>query len=372
MPDYADIWQKLDATCSAHDYAGWDPFDGLNSQLFQATPFAKSRWMRLAWLQFFKRSPVNFRALTLTPRKPNAKALSLLVRSYLLAGEKTKADYCLQKMLTLRSDASEWGEAAWGYPFDWQAKAFFVPKGKPNVICTLYAILALLEAEKAGLLEDATPYLEAAATFVQKHLVRRNEQGTYLAYIPGADAFVHNASLWGAYLLVEADARIGHSEWRELAVKAIQNSLQAQGKQGEWRYGTLPHHHFIDGFHTGYNLEALYRSNLHLQDSAIEGAIERGLAYYKQTFFDKQGRAGYYHDNPYPYDPHSAAQGVLTLNLLEPESSRELQERILRAVCQHMWDEKSQAFHYQQSKYTQNRITYHRWTQCWMHLALRQ
>jgi hypothetical protein len=364
------IWKALDATCHKYDYAGWDPFDGLNSKLFQATPLARSKWLKLAWLQFFKRSPVNFRPLTWVPRTHNAKALSLFTRSYLLQGDEEKARYCLEKMLDLRSPQNEWGSSAWGYPFYWQAKAFFVAKGVPNVICTLYGTLALEAAESAGLIGDATDHILASADFVSKHLMRNNEQGHYIAYVPNADALVHNASLWGAYLLIAAYARNQDASLKEKAEKVIQTSLDSQAEDGHWRYGTMPHHQFIDGFHTGYNLEALYRINQTLKREDISHAIAKGLSYYKENFFDAEGRAFYYHNNPYPLDPHSTAQAVLTLRLIDPENTQELRNRLMSWVCDNMWDSANEHFHYQHIQRYQNRQNYLRWTQAWMHLAL--
>lgn len=369
-PDYARIWQALDATCRRHDYAGWDPFDGLNSRLFAATPLAKSAWCRLAWLQLFKRLPINLRPLTGIPRRHNAKALALFVRSYLQAGEKEKARHCLQLMLNLRSEESRWGKAAWGYPFDWQAKAFFVPQGEPNVICTTYCTLAIEAAAEHGLIDDASPYITAAADFVLAHLPCDNEQGYYLAYIPGSTALVHNASLWGAYLLCRAYAASGEEKYREAAEKAIATSLKAQGEKGEWIYGTMPHHHFIDGFHTGYNLEALYRCNQILQRQDIAQAIERGMEYYMHQFFDAHGRAAYYHNNPYPLDPHSSAQAILTIQLIAPERYMAERERIARYCCENLWNERGSYFYYQRHRRYTNRLNYLRWTQAWMHLAL--
>ena len=42
-------------------YAGNDPFDGLNSKLFDWFPSLKSGVFGLAWIQLFKLSPVNLR-----------------------------------------------------------------------------------------------------------------------------------------------------------------------------------------------------------------------------------------------------------------------------------------------------------------------
>ena len=51
---------KLKTYCEKENFAGWDPYDGLNSKFFQAMPFVKnSRLMRLVWIQFFKKSPMN-------------------------------------------------------------------------------------------------------------------------------------------------------------------------------------------------------------------------------------------------------------------------------------------------------------------------
>ena len=62
--EFESVYEKLAAWCRARDYAGHDPFDGLNSSLFQVAPLLRrSRLARLAWTQAFKRSPFNLRSL---------------------------------------------------------------------------------------------------------------------------------------------------------------------------------------------------------------------------------------------------------------------------------------------------------------------
>src|SRR5260221_7421008 len=63
--------------CRAHDFAGYDPYDALNSKLFQATPLKHSRIARLLWTQLFKRSPLNLRWLAPVPAERNPKATAL-------------------------------------------------------------------------------------------------------------------------------------------------------------------------------------------------------------------------------------------------------------------------------------------------------
>jgi hypothetical protein len=70
---FADLFEW----CREHDFAGYDPFDGLNSRLFQASPFKSSRTARLLWTQLCKRSPINLRGLVGVPPQRNAKGVAL-------------------------------------------------------------------------------------------------------------------------------------------------------------------------------------------------------------------------------------------------------------------------------------------------------
>ena len=83
MNEFERAFDELAAWCRARRYAGSDPFDALNSRLFQATPLRRSRLARLAWTQLFKRSPVNLRPLALVPPGRNAKGTALFALAWL-------------------------------------------------------------------------------------------------------------------------------------------------------------------------------------------------------------------------------------------------------------------------------------------------
>src|SRR6266705_6787986 len=74
---------KLLAYCQANDWAGYDPYDALNSRLFEALPFLDSRFPRLVLTQALKRSPVNIRRLLLIPKAENPKAIGLFLSALL-------------------------------------------------------------------------------------------------------------------------------------------------------------------------------------------------------------------------------------------------------------------------------------------------
>ena len=76
-------FQKLKMYCETEHFAGFDPFDGLNSSLLKAIPVLPNlKHFRLAWIQFFKRSPVNFRTITGIKKEFNPKAMGLFLSSY--------------------------------------------------------------------------------------------------------------------------------------------------------------------------------------------------------------------------------------------------------------------------------------------------
>src|SRR5665213_993889 len=64
------------------DFHGWDPFDALNSKVFNATPLAHSAFARLAWTQLLKRSPINFRKILDIAPTTNPVTLALATEIY--------------------------------------------------------------------------------------------------------------------------------------------------------------------------------------------------------------------------------------------------------------------------------------------------
>jgi hypothetical protein len=60
--------------CARENWAGYDPFDGLNSRLLGSLLFFRSRVLRLAVTQAMKRSPVNLRPALLIAKGETPKA----------------------------------------------------------------------------------------------------------------------------------------------------------------------------------------------------------------------------------------------------------------------------------------------------------
>ncbi len=75
-------FSSLKEYIEAEDFRGWDPYDGLNSKLFQSLPVRNIRLARLAWIQLFKLNPINLRKFFLIDKDYNAKGLGLFLNGY--------------------------------------------------------------------------------------------------------------------------------------------------------------------------------------------------------------------------------------------------------------------------------------------------
>lgn len=362
---------------SHESFAGHDPFDGLNSQLFEKFPFLKQGLFGLAWTQLFKRSAVNLRTICNVPARRNPKGVALFILGLLEDFRRTNEQHYLEQALELgdwlirqQCDKKAWQYSCWGYHFDWNARAFFVEKGKPNIITTIYVAQSLYRLWQAT---GNNKYLEPAAdaaNFIVNKLYIAEDGCHYFAYIPGEKAFVHNASLWGAAWVSNIAKITEDKEYAELALKVARQSVRDQRNDGAWVYGALPHHQFVDGFHTGYNLEALHIIRSSLATNEFDAAIHKGLEYYKKSLLEKDGTAKYYNNNKYPLDMHSVAQAVLTLLKLGDKEDLSLAGRVIKRSVETMYMPEKQRFAYQKHKFFTNKINYIRWTQAWVYYSL--
>jgi len=371
------INQNILANAQLNNFAGQDPFDSLNSHFFTAFPKLKKGFFGLAWIQLNKRSIVNVRPLLGVPAMRNPKGIGLFILGLLEDYKRTQdKQYLIQAtqladwLLTQQSDVTIWHHACWGYHFDWNARAFYVPKGKPNVITTIYVAQALYAlSEVTGEKKYREPALDAAH-FIVKTLYCEHDGREFFAYIPGETAFVHNASLWGAAWVGFVANVTNNATYKSLALKVANQSVKEQAADGSWVYGARHHHQFIDGFHTGYNLEALHVLRTALETTEFDPSIKLGLVYYKQEMFESNGTAKYYNNNRYPLDMHSVSQAVLTLLKVSGEKEDiELAGRIISRSIVNLYMPEKKRFMYQKHKYFTNKINYIRWTQAWVYYS---
>jgi hypothetical protein len=371
-------FQKLRAYCEEDQFKGWDPFDGLNSGVFRSLPIIRnSRICRLAWIQFFKRSPINFRPLTGIAKEFNSKGLGLFLTGYCnlykLQQDKSILDriyFLTQKIIELQ--IRNYSGSCWGYNFDWQARAFFQPANTPTIVATSFVADSLFNAyditNEKKVLETAL----SAADFVLQDLNRTyDDKGNFsFSYSPLDNTQVFNASLLGVRLLGKAYMFNRNELYRAEAQKAVAFVCDRQHANGAWAYGTLPFHQWIDNFHTGFNLECVNEYQRCTGDMSFDGSLKKGLTFYLENFFLPDGTSKYYHNKKYPIDIHSPAQLLVVLSKLGLFKDHEsLASKVLTWTIQNMQNEKGY-FYYQRKKMFSSHIPYMRWAQAWMFYAM--
>lgn len=376
-PELAGVTRRLLAYCQASDWAGHDPYDALNSRLFEAVPFLNSRLPRLALTQLMKRSPVNLRALALIPRKQNPKAMGLFLQALVrlpeqfLENREELIAYMIGRLAELRSaDASHF---CWGYSFPWQGRSVLVPAGAPNAVCTTFVAEALLDAyawrQNPACLEMAV----SAGEYMVNDLYWTDGGKVGFSYpMPGLRGETHNANLLAAALLCRLYKLTGREQFLDPALSAARQAVARQEADGSWFYGEASSQRWIDNFHTGYNLSALRRIGLALGTAEFEGSVRRGYEFYRTHFFREDAAPKYFHDRVYPIDIHCVAQSILTLLEFHDldAGSNEQAQRVLGWTKKHMWDDRGGYFYYRVLRLGTIRTSYTRWSQAWMLLAL--
>lgn len=376
--EFTESLNRLRIYCETEKFKGYDPYDGLNSSLFQAIPgLSKSRIARLAWIQFFKRSPINLRPITGVKKEYNPKAMGLFLASYcLLYRTEAKQEY-LDKINffieNINSSVSKgYSGACWGYNFDWQARAFFQPKGTPTVVASVFIANALLDAYEITKQDTLLKTARSTCDFILKNLNRTYDDKSNFAfsYSPLDKSVVFNASLLGSRLLSRVYSFTNEKELVEAAKRSVAYCCSYQRTDGSWGYGTLPFHQWVDNFHTGYNLECISDYMKYTGDNVYLDNVKQGLNYYVNTFFTNEGVPKYYNNSVYPIDVHAPAQMVVTLAKLGRfHEHRELMDRVLHWTIKNMQSKKG-FFYYQINKFFSSKIPYMRWAQAWMFYAL--
>jgi hypothetical protein len=363
--------------CKENDWAGYDPYDALNSRLFAWTPFSRSKVCRIVSTQVLKRLPINIRPLLMIGKEQNPKAIALFLIGALkltrlgLGGNRELAATMAERLVTLRAkDTPYW---AWGYSFPWQTRTVLVPKGYPNLVCTTFAGNALLELYEAN--ADAR-YLEMAASaagYLLNELYWEEGDAVGFSYpLPSVKSRVHNANFLGAAFLCRLSKRSGEKRFLEPALKAARYSAAKQHDDGSWDYGESSTQRWADNFHTGYNLCALRSISQYAETSEFESYVRRGFEFYRKNFFREDGSPKYFHNRTYPIDTHCMAQSIITLLMFRDldETSAGTALSLWEWAMTNMMDDHQGYFYYQALPYFKNKISYMRWSQAWMFLAL--
>jgi hypothetical protein len=299
-----------------HQYRAYEPADGNSSILF---PLTGGRvWPMRILQQVVLRSPINIRPLLGVARHESAIGRGYMAWGYLRMCDgdvpseiRAEAEACLAWLTANR--APGFTEYCWGDPYHYATRSGRRPLGAPTLIWTALIGLVFLEAfETLG--DDR--YLHVANSvgrWISQLPIERTSLGSCLSYNAFSRSSIHNSNAMGAAFLARLGSLTHNEAATRLARETITYTCTRQRTDGAWWYGESEKYHWIDNFHTGYNLTALKTYRDASADRSFDEHLARGLNFFMSHFFEADGRPKYFHDRTYPIDIQCAAQAIETL-----------------------------------------------------------
>jgi len=367
---------RLDHWISNSGWVGYEPFDGLSAPLARRLTF-ELPILRIVLEQSVRRLPVNLRPLLGITKKHSTKAMGYFASGYLrlyqLTGRQDYLDKAILCLSDLRENYSQgYAGHAWGNAFDYQSRGGYLPQGVPTVVWTSFIGYAFVDAYE--LLTDPA-YLDAARSaceFILRDLEKHQitEQSLCISYLPIQRMEIHNSNMLGASLLARVYRHTDEPELIEIARQAVKYTMDHQRADGSWYYGEGLRWRWVDGYHTGFVLDALYWYTQSSGDNQYETHLRRGMDYYRQYLFSGV-KPKHYSTHPYPIDIQVVAQAIQTFALI-PETyhgNLDWSEQVARWAIEHMQDP-SGYFYFRKHRFMTNKTPCLHWGQSTMLAAL--
>jgi glycosyltransferase involved in cell wall biosynthesis/rhamnogalacturonyl hydrolase YesR len=324
-----------------HNYQAYDPGDGDLSFLRYLT--FDVHLCRRILTAIVLRTPFHIRPWIGIPPHTSTKGMGYFGWGYLKMYSMTRdesyrrrAEACFDWLIENCSPGND--RYCWGNHFSFSTRAGTIPKYTPTIVWTSLIGLAFLEGYEVLGNER---YLEVAASTAEwtKTLPReKTSRGTCLSYVPFAQSSIHNSNMLGGALLARVAAYTGDQEASEIAREAMAYSCARQNGDGAWFYGEAEKYHWIDNFHTGYNLDCLKRYIDSTGNREFESNLWIGFNYFTAHFFERDGRPKYYHNRVLPTDIQCAAQAIDTLAFFSEtqDDAQPLAEKVACWTIEHM------------------------------------
>ena len=361
---------RLERWGTERAWLGSDPYEGLNAT---RAPLIRSTALgRRVLEQAVKRSPVDLRRPLGIQPEHNAVGVANLLSAYARGSFDDGAAKLARQLEVLESlRLTEFERPCWGYHFDVETRVFFYPRTRPNTIATAFAGQALLDAYEATGDERLLAQAHGVGEFfLQDVRAAETPSGAYFGYFVGDRSPIHNASMLVCGLLARLLSHGAGGKVRDACTRGVEYCLTHQRPDGSWPYGEQPGLQWVDGFHTGYVLEALLACE-RAGVGDVGPALERGLAFYRDRLFLADGTAKYYVDDVFPVDAQCVAQGIQTFALASL-SGRDFQQPAWRVFdfAQRRMQRRDGAYVFQRRRLWVNRTPHIRWVQAPMMLAL--
>jgi len=375
--EYWNSLKLLEFWLENNNYKAYDPFDGLSSFLRPLTFY--KRLPQQVLQQLVRRNPFNIRPYIGIKPHTSTKGMGFLaagsLKLYILTNEdryKKKAMSCFQWLMENASKG--YSGCCWGNDFDYISRGSYLPRNEPTIVWS--ALIGHHFIEGYRVLGDNI-YLQVAKSvgdFILNDLPRIPfSNGICFSYVCTANIAVHNANLLGARLLSELYKETGDLNYLTAATEAVRYSCLAQLENGAWYYGEESKFHWIDNWHTAYNLDALLDFKFNANSTEFEEYFLKGLDFYTKYFFKENGEPKYYWNRDYKYDIQSSSQAIDTLVscgiTLDRIDMMRMAEKVAKWTIDNMQDESGYFYLWKNKWFTNKTPTFH-WGGTTMYHAL--
>lgn len=303
-------------------YRGYEPFDGLSSW-FRPLTFGSLLGERLL-MQLIRQCPVNLRPIMGVKPKDSTKGRGYMAWGYLFRHRTTgeaeylrKAEACLDWLD--HHKAPKYEKHSWSNHFDFSSRGGRYTKDDPIIVWTCLIGFAYLEAYEQTGTQRWLDIAESVCGWIMDLPREETGSGNCLSYLMHVQSSIHNSNMLGAAMLARTAKHNGNGEYREVARSAMEYSCTRQLDDGSWWYGEDPKYHWVDNFHSGYNMDSLKTYIESTGDEEWKPNLLKSLAYYKETFFEEDGCPKYYNNRCYPIDSQCAGQSIETLAAFSDE-----------------------------------------------------
>jgi hypothetical protein len=368
--------------CRKHDFTGYSLYDSHNSII----PFGKfGPFVSFYVNQVIKRSPFNFRPLLGIKKGINPKGVGLFLNIYtkmkhtnLLPGEEVeKLARCFFYWL-INNPSKGFSGLCWGYNYDWPSRDGSLVKAyTPSGVVTGFNCRAMMTYYNIYGDPEVKQAIKSAADFVLNDLIlSETKYGLCFSYTPNPKDLTVNASLLAAEVLAYDDYLHETENHTSKIAGVLEFTRNLQNTDGSWHYSFNPETFApkvqID-FHQGYVLETIDNilNHVGLDRRTYEESIQKGIKFYQTHQIDPEGLAYWRLPSKWPIDIHNQSQAIITLARFSnlDKTYLAIAKKVASWTIENMLSSDGK-FYYQKWPILINRVSYMRWNQAWMMLAI--
>jgi rhamnogalacturonyl hydrolase YesR len=371
---FLNSMRQVQTWVEQHNYKGYEPFDGLSSYLKPLT--MGNLFLEQLLQQVGRQSPINLRPIMGVKPQESSKGRGYMAWGYMLRyrvdgkqENRARAEECLDWLDHHKSKLHS--KHSWGNTFDYSSRGGRILRDQATIVWTSLIGQAYLEAYEQTKEERWLKIADSLCSWIADLPREETPKGSCLSYVTFNQSSVHNANMLGGAVLARTAKHTGNHLHLKLAQSAMEYSCSRQLPDGAWYYAEHSNYHWIDNFHTGYNLDSLKRYIQYTGDKTWQENLNLGFRYFKDHFIDEDGCPRYYHNRRQPIDIQGAAQVIDTLTFFSDQdpASLDLAVKVARWTIKHMQDRDGH-FYYRKYPLITAKVPLIHWGQATMFKAL--